>query len=225
MLTHVERFVLEYADQRRKEGNADFEDLLIRSRDLVRDNPLVREHFRRRSTHVLVDEFQDTDPIQAELIAWISAPPGADGDWRDVVPEPGSLFVVGDPKQSIYRFRGADIAAYDAVKRGPLAGRLERLEQNFRSTESVLGWVNELFDRVFVEQPGIQPANTHLIARDTTIDRRARPLGDRGRAFAGRVGQDGQVHGGDARGGVLAAGAHDLACRGGGAVAGSRSPG
>ena len=170
MLTHVERFVLEYADQRRQEGNADFEDLLIRSRDLVRDNLVVREHFRRRSTHILVDEFQDTDPIQAELIAWISAPPGADGDWRKVVPEPGSLFVVGDPKQSIYRFRGADIAAYDAVKRGPLAGRLERLEQNFRSTKSVLGWVNELFDRVFVEQPGIQPANTHLIAQDTTID-------------------------------------------------------
>ena len=170
MLTHVERFVLGYADQRRQEGNADFEDLLIRSRDLVRDNPVVREHFRRRSTHILVDEFQDTDPIQAELIAWISAPPGAEGDWREIVPEPGSLFVVGDPKQSIYRFRGADIAAYDAVKRGPLAGRLERLEQNFRSTESVLGWVNELFDRVFVEQPGIQPANTHLIARDTTID-------------------------------------------------------
>jgi ATP-dependent helicase/nuclease subunit A len=170
MLIHVERFVLAYADQRRKEGNANFEDLLIRSRDLVRDNPLVREHFRRRSTHVLVDEFQDTDPIQAELIAWISAPPGAEGDWRKVVPEPGSLFVVGDPKQSIYRFRGADIAAYDAVKRGPLANRLERLEQNFRSTESVLGWVNELFDRVFVEQPGVQPANTHLVARDTTID-------------------------------------------------------
>jgi ATP-dependent helicase/nuclease subunit A len=78
--------------------------------------------------------------------------------------------VVGDPKQSIYRFRGADIAAYDAVKRGPLAGRLEQLEQNFRSTESVLGWVNELFDRVFVEEAGVQPANTHLVARDTTID-------------------------------------------------------
>jgi ATP-dependent exoDNAse (exonuclease V) beta subunit len=170
MLIHVECFVLAYADQRRQEGNADFQDLLIRSRDLVRDNPVVREHFRRRSTHVLVDEFQDTDPIQAELIAWISAPPGAEGDWRNVVPEPGSLFVVGDPKQSIYRFRGADIAAYDAVKRGPLAGRLERLEQNFRSTKSVLGWVNELFDRVFVEKPGIQPANTHLIAEDTTID-------------------------------------------------------
>lgn len=170
MLSHVERFVVDYAEQRREEGTADFQDLLIRSRDLLRDNSVVREHFRRRSTHVLVDEFQDTDPIQAELITWISAPPGADGDWREIVPEPGSLFVVGDPKQSVYRFRGADIAAYDAVKRGPLAGHLERLEQNFRSTGSVLSWINELFDRVFVEEPGVQPANTHLIARDTTID-------------------------------------------------------
>ena len=77
VLGHVERFVSGYADQRRREGNADFEDLLIWSRDLVRDNLMVREHFRRRTTHILVDEFQDTDPIQAELIAWICAPPRA----------------------------------------------------------------------------------------------------------------------------------------------------
>jgi ATP-dependent helicase/nuclease subunit A len=170
MLGHVERFVTEYAEARRDAGTADFQDLLIRARDLVRDDPVVRDHFHRRSTHVLVDEFQDTDPIQAELVAWTTAEPGAEGDWRELVPAAGALFVVGDPKQSIYRFRGADIAAYDTVKRGPLAGRLERLEQNFRSTGSVLEWVNAVFDRVFVEQVGIQPANTHLHAMPTTIE-------------------------------------------------------
>ena len=170
VLPHVERFVQDYTEQRRLDGVADFDDLLIRARDLVRDNRLVRDHFHRRTTHVLVDEFQDTDPIQAELVSWITAPPGASGDWRTVVPQPGRLFVVGDPKQSIYRFRGADIAAYDTVKNGPLAGRLERLEQNFRSTRSVLTWINDVFDNVFTAQPGVQPGNSHLHARATSLD-------------------------------------------------------
>jgi ATP-dependent exoDNAse (exonuclease V) beta subunit len=170
ILGHVERFVTDYAEERREQGRATFEDLLIRARDLLRDDQLVRDHFHKRSRRVLVDEFQDTDPIQAELIAWITAPTGASGDWRTVEPEPGALFVVGDPKQSIYRFRGADIAAYDAVKNGPLEGRLERLEQNFRSNSSVLDWINGVFDRVFVEAEGVQPANSHLHASDTAID-------------------------------------------------------
>jgi ATP-dependent helicase/nuclease subunit A len=123
----------------------------------------VREHFHRRTTRVLVDEFQDTDPVQAELIAWLCAPSGASGRWQNITPAPGSLFVVGDPKQSIYRFRGADMAVYDAVKDGPLTGRLENLIENFRASDELLHWVNRLFNRVFGEgQAGIQPPNTEL---------------------------------------------------------------
>ncbi|MGI8554817.1 MAG: UvrD-helicase domain-containing protein, partial [Pyrinomonadaceae bacterium] len=93
---------------------------------------------------------------------WLCAPPGASGSWRELTPQPGSLFVVGDPKQSIYRFRGADIAAYDAVRNGPLAGEAEQLIQNFRSSDELLHWLNRVFDRVLEEREGVQPENTHL---------------------------------------------------------------
>jgi ATP-dependent exoDNAse (exonuclease V) beta subunit len=155
-------FAQAYAEQRRTEGLADFDDLLLWARDLVRDDEHVRAYFHRRSPRILVDEFQDTDPIQSELVTWICAPAGATGTWREVIPEPGSLFIVGDPKQSIYRFRGADISVYDSVKRGPLAGEVEYLVQNFRASEEVLGWVNGVFDRVLEEKEGIQPPNTPL---------------------------------------------------------------
>lgn len=158
-------FAEEYAEQRRSEGVADFDDLLLWARDLVRDNEHVRSYFHRRSPRILVDEFQDTDPIQSELVTWICAPPGANGSWREILPEAGSLFIVGDPKQSIYRFRGADISVYDSVKRGPLDGQVEYLVQNFRASEEALGWVNRVFDRVLQEREGIQPPNTPLQAR------------------------------------------------------------
>jgi ATP-dependent helicase/nuclease subunit A len=155
-------FAEQYARERRTEGLADFDDLLIWARDLLRDDPRARAHFHRRTTRVLVDEFQDTDPVQAELVAWLCAPEGTTGPWREIVPEPGSLFVVGDPKQSIYRFRGADIAVYDAVKGGTLAGRLELLTHNFRSSIELLDWLNAVFDRVLVEKAGVQAPNSPL---------------------------------------------------------------
>ena len=86
--------------------------------------------------------------------------------WRR---DPGALTVVGDPKQSIYRFRRADIAVYDSVRRGPLASGEERLEQNFRSVAGVLDFANEVFDRVLVEQEGVQPGNTHLRPTGATL--------------------------------------------------------
>jgi ATP-dependent helicase/nuclease subunit A len=163
LLPLAEDFADSYARDRRVDGVADFDDLLLWARDLLRDNRHVRDHFHRRTRRVLVDEFQDTDPVQAELIAWLCARPGAEGDWRALSPEPGSLFVVGDPKQSIYRFRGADMAIYDTVKRGPLAGELEYLTRNFRSSDELLHWLNRLFDRVLGEgRRGVQPPNAPL---------------------------------------------------------------
>ena len=101
------------------EGALDFVDLLLRARDLLRDDAEVRRTFRERLSHLFVDEFQDTDPLQAEIVVLLSGSPDADRvspvDWRDVQPRPGSLFIVGDPKQSIYRFRRADIGTYRVV--------------------------------------------------------------------------------------------------------------
>jgi ATP-dependent exoDNAse (exonuclease V) beta subunit len=97
----------EYEELKRRSGKLDFLDLLLRARDLVRDSRQVREGLQQRFTHLLVDEFQDTDPLQAELILLLSSGDPAERDWTKVAPVPGKLFLVGDPKQSVYRFRRA----------------------------------------------------------------------------------------------------------------------
>src|SRR5437016_422885 len=98
-------------------GCLDFLDLLLRARDLVRENTEVRAELQRRFTHLFVDEFQDTDPLQVEILLLLAADDPRERDWRRVRPVAGKLFLVGDPKQSIYRFRRADVALYERVKR------------------------------------------------------------------------------------------------------------
>ncbi len=137
-----------YRQWRRREGRTNFQDLLLCARDLLRDHPDVRTALFARFTPVLVDEFQDTDPIQAEILFYLTGSDPEEKDWKKLVPVPGSLFVVGDPKQSIYRFRRADIQIYDAVRsRIEANGRLLHLSANFRSTPAVCGWVNRVFAR------------------------------------------------------------------------------
>ena len=154
ILEGLRRFVLDYAGQRRAEGRAEFHDLLVWARELLRDNLEVRDHFRRRFSHLLIDEAQDTDPIQAEIAMFLaeSVPEGTQATsrptaWDQIVPETGKLFVVGDPKQSIYRFRRADV-----VQMKHLQQRMEQsggltvsLVQNFRSQERLVVWVNRVF--------------------------------------------------------------------------------
>ena len=95
----------------------DFVDLLLRARDLRARRPRrCARCFQARFTHLFVDEFQDTDPLQAEILLLLAADDPARRDWRASRPVPGKLFVVGDPKQSIYRFRRADVALYEAVQ-------------------------------------------------------------------------------------------------------------
>ncbi len=113
---------LEFAEHRKRTARLDFQDLLLLAAELLRSNPHVRRQLGRRYRRLLVDEFQDTDPLQVEIMLLLSSDPdvdddgashGGDGpaeraDWRSAVPRDGALFVVGDPKQSIYRFRRAD---------------------------------------------------------------------------------------------------------------------
>ena len=130
------RPAMEVYDRRRKEaGGLNFQDLLMKAAALLRDKPVIRRYFRGRFTHVLVDEFQDTDPIQAEVMLLLTADNADEQDWRQCRPVPGSLFVVGDPKQSIYRFRRADIVIYTQVKEIILAsgGVVVPLTANFRT--------------------------------------------------------------------------------------------
>lgn len=140
-----------YDRMRRERGTLNFQDLLLNAAALLRDKPHVRAYFAERYSHLLVDEFQDTDPVQAEVMLLLTATDLAETDWRRCVPRPGSLFVVGDPKQSIYRFRRADIVTYNEVKRiiaGPESGKglLIRLSTNFRSSGEIVEWVNHTFE-------------------------------------------------------------------------------
>ncbi|MFN4764749.1 UvrD-helicase domain-containing protein, partial [Gillisia sp. Q332] len=104
-----------FRDYKRSAALLDFDDLIFAARDLLRGNEPVRQALAARFAHVLVDEFQDTDPHQIEIFWRLCGEPpeGASGDnWQDFRIRPGALFLVGDPKQAIYRFRGADVAAY-----------------------------------------------------------------------------------------------------------------
>jgi len=138
-----------YAARRRAEAKLNFQDQLMLTAELLRENPEVRLYFRKRFHPVLVDEFQDTDPIQAEILFFLAGRRNdAERDWTRIEPEPGSLFLVGDPKQSIYRFRRADIDIYHRVKERIVAsgGAVLELSANFRSFGAIADWVDPLFD-------------------------------------------------------------------------------
>ena len=151
ILRALKGFVLAYAEERKRQGKAEFHDLLVWARDLLRDNIEVRDHFRARFSHLLIDEAQDTDPIQTEIAMFLAeeapesaAAGGRPTDWARITPEVGKLFVVGDPKQSIYRFRRAD-ARQMALLRERLGGETVHLVQNFRSQAPIVAWVNCVF--------------------------------------------------------------------------------
>ena len=159
--------VRDYAVWRRRQGRLNFQDLLLLARDLLRDHPRVRLEFQQRFLPILVDEFQDTDPIQAEVLFYLTGGDTDERDWRSAVPLPGSLFVVGDPKQSIYRFRRADILTYGLVRdRIERCGRVLRLSTNFRSTGRLCEWINGAFRESFPpkatpEQAAFVPLEAH----------------------------------------------------------------
>ena len=144
-------FVVGYERDRKREGRAGYHDLLVWARNLLRDNIDVRDHFRQRYSHILLDEVQDTDPIQMQIAMFLAEdvpegtpPESRPTDWRKVTPADGRLFVVGDPKQSIYRFRRADVRQLN-VLRGQMNRTPVHLDQNFRSHSPIIEWVNHLF--------------------------------------------------------------------------------
>jgi ATP-dependent exoDNAse (exonuclease V) beta subunit len=139
-----------YAAAKERDGALDYQDLLLRARDLVRDDGVVRRHFQQRFTRIFVDEFQDTDPVQAEFLLLLAAGDPDVTRWRDVVPVPGKLFIVGDPKQSIYRFRGADVDVYRQVCDQLVAAgaRVLELRRSFRGVPGIQRLVNAAFGPV-----------------------------------------------------------------------------
>ena len=140
--------VTEYEDRKRRAGKLDFVDLLIGVRDLLRDQRTVRAHLQQRFTHLFVDEFQDTDPLQAEILLLLASDDPKISDGFRARPVAGKLFLVGDPKQSIYKFRRADMVLYRQI-RDSLTGSgvgLVRLTKSFRSVPEIQQFVNAAFE-------------------------------------------------------------------------------
>ena len=128
-------------DKRMRASNAlDFDDLIMRTVELLRDNPLISEHYHRRFRHILVDEYQDTNHAQYVLVRALV------GDGTDGV-EPAELTVVGDSDQSIYAFRGATIRNIEEFERDFAGARTILLEQNYRSTQNILSAANAVIAR------------------------------------------------------------------------------
>jgi ATP-dependent exoDNAse (exonuclease V) beta subunit len=162
-----QRFVAEfdalrnlYRDYKRKAALLDFDDLLHDARDLLKGNEPVRQALARRYPRILVDEFQDTDPLQAEILWLLTGEGAAALPWEKRAIRPGALFLVGDPKQAIYRFRGADVGTYLVAKHALATcdpDAILEITANFRSQAPILDFVNAHFSTMLdesQEQPG-----------------------------------------------------------------------
>jgi ATP-dependent exoDNAse (exonuclease V) beta subunit len=160
--------VAAYARRKQESAVLDFDDLLVMAHDLVCRHEPVRAALGRRFRHIFVDEFQDTDRVQAAIIFSIAAEV-APARWQDARLRRGALFLVGDPKQAIYRFRGADIKAYNEARASVAAqadGAVVAITANFRSQGQIIDHVNQCFEPVLRSEG--QPGYVHLT---TTIDR------------------------------------------------------
>ena len=153
-----------FRNHKRASAQLDFDDLIFAARDLLRDHDDVRHALGQRFAHVLVDEFQDTDPLQTEIFWRLCGEPTSGGaDWTQFRIRPGALFLVGDPKQAIYRFRGADVWAYVQARdafRAQDPDSLLSISTNFRSCASILAFVNQRFETAL--SAGGQPGFTAL---------------------------------------------------------------
>jgi ATP-dependent exoDNAse (exonuclease V) beta subunit len=186
-----------FEELKERAGYLDFLDLLLRARNLVRDNRDIRVELQRRFTHIFVDEFQDTDPLQAEILMLLGADDADQRDWRQVRPVSGKLFIVGDPKQSIYRFRRADVALYQEVKQRVIAsgGALVDLNVSFRAVPEIQEAINAAFAPVMAEESLTQaqyvplaPSRNGLVTQPAIIALPvSQPYGDYGKVVDWKI--------------------------------------
>ena len=149
-----------------KGSGLDFMDLLLRAGDLLREKPEVAAALSERFRYVFVDEFQDTDPLQAAMLAAISSKSAPRGAGAGPPISAGRLFLVGDPKQSIYGFRRADIQVYNLFRSGLLSegGEGITLVRNFRSRPDLIAAVNGLFENVLSGGEDFSPSYAPVVS-------------------------------------------------------------
>ncbi len=172
-----------YESLKQRAGVLDFLDLMLRARDLIRDNSLVRAELQRRFSHYFVDEFQDTDPVQAELLLLLAADRPELSETSQITPSAGKLFLVGDPKQAVYRFRRADVATYEAMKLRLVeqGAAVLHLTTSFRAVPSIQRAVNAAFGPVMGGE-----ATEGRVGEASHIQSQYVPLQPRREEFAGQ---------------------------------------
>lgn len=145
--TDLQPVIEGYERLKEREGRLDFLDLLIRVRNMIAEDEDVRAELQERFTHFFVDEFQDTDPLQVEILMLLSALDRETTAYREAKPVAGKLFIVGDPKQSIYRFRRADVMLYEQTKSHlqSCGAEVLFLTTSFRSVPGIHDCVNAAF--------------------------------------------------------------------------------
>lgn len=167
--------LVRFQEHKRSTAQLDFDDLIYATRELLRQHAPVRRALADRYQHVLVDEFQDTDSLQAEIFWRLCGEPEEGQRWQDVRIRPGALFLVGDPKQAIYRFRGADVQAYVEARdafRALDAESIVNISTNFRSASPILEFVNQRFARplsVENQQPGFTALDVFHVTPPGTV--------------------------------------------------------
>jgi ATP-dependent helicase/nuclease subunit A len=209
------------AAERRRLNRLNYGDLLNLTAQVLRTNADVRRALQDKYRYLFVDEFQDTDSVQAEIVFLLAAHEDSSSaskgknksspkpvDWRAVPLRRGALFVVGDPKQSIYRFRRADIEIYNIVRErfsDAVTGRVLPLTMNYRSAPKLCAWANEVFEKQF------PPAPTTHSPRFAALDPRDDGDTKAIRKKAGAVGIFTLTHGGPDQRAVLAEDAQKIA--------------
>ena len=159
-------------EKMRKEGKFTFFDYLYYLREMLvedskKEGQLI-EYIYDRHSYFLIDEFQDTNPMQAEIFFYLAAEDPKQKSWKDCKPKDGSLFIVGDPKQSIYRFRAADVSSYINIKNMFKPDEIKLLVNNFRSKKEVKEYFNEVFNEVMPEEEADQSKYTDIDNADAT---------------------------------------------------------
>ena len=171
VMTFLTDFCCQAAKKLRHAGILSFADNLIYLRNMLKTDAekggkLIR-YIAARKKYYLVDEFQDTNPLQAQILFYLTAETPV-ADWQKCRPRPGSLFIVGDPKQSIYRFSQADIASYQDVKQlfEQTGGEILTLYHNFRSRAILRSWFDSVFVRMMPGDNEYQPQYHPIASRE-----------------------------------------------------------
>jgi len=160
-----------YQNRKKAGGMLNFQDLLQGATELLRDDAGIRRYFQNKYKVILVDEFQDTDPVQSQMLMYLAGDDYQEKKWDKGVPLPGSLFVVGDPKQSIYGFRRADIDIYEKFKAILIetGGMMKPLTTNFRSVSELEKWFNGVFPELLKPKSQLA-AQAGFSGMDTVAD-------------------------------------------------------